>query len=105
MKHSRQMIKELGLLCGFALGIFLVLTLIAGARSLLGGSLGGSLWRLSAFVGAVIWLLAAVILLSGGLRKRMERWRERFPHIPFAWALVLVGTVLVLLACGINYVV
>lgn len=106
MKNSKKMIKELALLCGFALGIFLVLTLIAGIRSLLGGSFSGSLWRLDAFIGAIFWLLAAVFLLSGRLgRKKMKLWTERFPHIPFAWALVLVGAVLILLACLINYFV
>ena len=106
MKQTKQIIKELALIVGFALGIFLVLTLIAGVRSLLGGSLSGSLWRLSAFVGAIIWLLAAVFLLSGRLgRKKMKLWTERFPHIPFAWALVLVGAVLILLACLVNYFV
>ena len=54
MKQSKQIIKELALLFGFALGILLVLTLIAGVRSLLGGSFGGSLWRLGAFIGAII---------------------------------------------------
>lgn len=103
---TKQIIKELALLVGFALGIFLVLILIAGVRSLLGGSLGGSLWRLSTFVGAIIWLLAAVFLLSGRLgRKHMKLWEDRFPHIGFAWALVLVGAVLIVLGCVINYFV
>lgn len=106
MKKQNQVIKELALLCGFALGIFLVLALIAGVRSLLGGSFGGSLWRLGAFIGALICLLAAIFLLSGRLgRKKMKLWTERFPHIPFAWALVLVGAVLILLACLVNYFV
>ncbi len=102
MKQTKQIIKELALIVGFALGIFLVLTLIAGVRSLL----GGSLWRLSAFVGAIIWLLAAVFLLSGRLgRQKMKLWTEHFPHIRFVWALVLIGTVLILLACGLSYFV
>ena len=106
MKQSKQIIKELALLFGFALGILLVLTLIAGVRSRLGGSFGGSLWRLGAFIGAIIWLLAAVFLLSGRLgRKKMKLWTENFPHSPFAWALILVGAVLILLACLVNYFV
>ena len=106
MKQTKQIIKELALIVGFALGIFLVLTLIAGVRSLLGGSLSGSLWRLSAFVGAIIWLLAAVFLLSGRLgRQKMKLWAEHFPHIRFVWALVLIGAVLILLACCISYFV
>ena len=52
---TKQIVKELALLVGAALGIFLVLVLIAWVRSLTGGTLGGSLWRLSAFAGAVIW--------------------------------------------------
>ena len=106
MKQSKQIIKELALLFGFALGILLVLTLIAGVRSLLGGSFGGSLWRLGAFIGAIIWLLAAVFLLSGRLgRKQMKLWKDRFPHVSFAWALILVGAVLICLGCVVNYVV
>lgn len=106
MKQTKQIIKELALIVGFALGIFLVLTLIASVRSLLGGSMGGSLWRLSAFAGAIIWLLAAVFLLSGRLgRQKMKLWTEHFPHIRFVWALVLIGTVLILLACGLSYFV
>lgn len=103
---TKQIIKELALLVGFALGIFLILILIAGVRSLLGGSLSGSLWRLSTFVGAIIWLLAAVFLLSGRLgRKRMKLWENRFPHASFAWALILVGAVLIVLGCAVNYIV
>ena len=103
---TKQIIKELALLVGFALGIFLILILIAGVRSLLGGSLSGSLWRLSTFVGAIIWLLAAVFLLSGRLgRKRMKLWENRFPHVSFAWALILVGAVLIVLGCAVNYIV
>ncbi len=101
-----KIIKELALILGFALGIFLVHTLIAGVRSLLGGSLGGSLWRLSTFVGAIIWLLAAVFLLSGRLgRKQMKLWKAHFPHISFAGALIEVGAVLIVLGCVVNYVV
>lgn len=103
---TKQILRELALLIGAALGIFLVLTLIAWARSLMGGTLGGSLWRLSTFVGAIIWLLAAVFLLSGRLgRKRMKLWENRFPHVSFAWALILVGAVLIALGCVINYFV
>lgn len=103
---TKQIIKELALLVGFALGIFLILILIAGVRSLLGGSLSGSLWRLSTFVGAIIWLLAAVFLLSGRLgRKHMKLWENRFPHVSFAWALILVGAVLIVLGCAVNYIV
>lgn len=102
----KQMIEELALLLGTALGLFLILTLIAGAKSLLGGSLSGSLWRLSTFSGAVIWLQAAVFLLSGHLgRKHMKLWEKRFPHVSFAWALILVGAVLIALGCAINYFV
>lgn len=98
-----KIIKELSLILVFALGIFLVLTLIAGVRSLLGGSLGGSLWRLSAVVGAVIWLLAAVFLLSGRLgRQKMTLWKAHFPHVSFAGALIEVGAVLLLLACTVS---
>ena len=103
MKQTKQIGKELALIVGFALGIFLVLTLIAGVRSLLGGSLGGSLWRLSAFVGAIIWLMVAVFLLSGRLgRQKMKLWTEYFPHVRFVWALVLIGAVLILLACCVS---
>ncbi len=103
---TKQIVKELALLVGAALGIFLVLVLIAWVRSLTGGTLGGSLWRLSAFAGAVIWLLAAVFLLSGRLgRKRMKLWENRFPHVSFDWALILVGAVLIVLGCAVNYIV
>ena len=103
---KKEILKELALLVGFALGIFLVLTLIAGVRSLLGGTLGGSLWRLGVFVGAILWLLAAVFLLSGRLgRKQMKLWKDRFPHVSFAWAMILVGAVLIGLGCAVNYVV
>lgn len=103
---NKEILKELALLVGFALGIFLVLTLIAGVCSLLGGTLGGSLWRLGVFVGAILWLLAAVFLLSGRLgRKQMKLWKDRFPHVSFAWTLILVGAVLIGLGCAVNYVV
>ena len=103
---KKEILKELALLVGFALGIFLVLILIAGVRSLLGGTLGGSLWRLGVFVGAMIWLLAAVFLLSGRLgRRKIKLWKDHFPHVSFAWALILVGAVLIGLGCVINYVV
>ena len=78
---TKQIVKELALLVGAALGIFLVLVLIAWVRSLTGGTLGGSLWRLSAFAGAVIWLLAAVFLLSGRLgRKRIDVYKRQIPY-------------------------
>ena len=55
---------------------------------------------------AVIWLLAAVFLLSGRLgRKRMKLWENRFPHVSFDWALILVGAVLIVLGCAVNYIV
>ena len=48
---TKQIVKELALLVGAALGIFLVLVLIAWVRRLTGGTLGGRLWRLSALRG------------------------------------------------------
>ena len=58
---KKEILKELALLVGFALSIFLVLTLIAGVRSLLGGTLGGSLWRLGVFVGAISTVAAMML--------------------------------------------
>ena len=103
-RTTKQLMKELGLLILFSLGLILILTLAAGIRQLLGGSFAGALWRLSAFGGGIVWLLAAVFLLSGRLgRKKMELWTARFPHISFAWALVVIGGVLILFACAVNY--
>ncbi len=100
----KQLLKELGLLILFSAGLILILTLAAGIRQLLGGSFPGALWRLCAFAGGIIWLLAAVFLLSSRLgRKRMELWAQRFPHISFAWALVIIGGVLIGFACAVNY--
>ena len=83
---TKQIVKELALLVGAALGIFLVLVLIAWVRSLTGGT--------------------AVFLLSGRLgRKRMKLWENRFPHVSFDWALILVGAVLIVLGCAVNYIV
>ena len=42
----KQAGKEIGLIVLFALGLCLILTLAALVRSLLGGSLSGSLWAL-----------------------------------------------------------
>lgn len=105
MKASaKQLLKELGLLILFSLGLILILTLAAGVRQLLGGSFAGALWRLGAFCGGILWLLAAVFLLSSRLgRKKMELWAARFPHISFAWALVLIGGVLIGFACAVNF--
>lgn len=99
----KQAGKEIGLIVLLALGLCLILTLAALVRSLLGGSLSGSLWRLCAFSGGIVLLLSAVFLLSGRLvRQKMKAWTEKFPHVPFAWALVLVGAVLILFACMVN---
>lgn len=89
----------------FALAAALLLALGTGVWSLLGGTFLAGLWRVYAFGGGLIWLLAAVFLLSGRLAQRgMPQWEARFPHIKFVWALVLTGTVLLLLACGAEYI-
>lgn len=99
----KQSGKEIGLILLFGLGLCLILTLTALVRSLLGGSFAGSLWRLCAFSGGIVLLLAAVFLLSSCLgRQKMKAWTEKFPHVPFAWALVLFGAVLILFACMVN---
>ena len=99
----KQAGKEIGLIVLLALGLCLILTLAALVRSLLGGSLSGSLWRLCAFSGGIVLLLSAVFLLSSRLvRQKMKAWTEKLPHVPFAWALVLVGAVLILFACMVN---
>lgn len=100
----KQVLKEIGLLALFALGLCLIGTLAAGICHLLGQDFAGMLWRICAFAGGIILLLAAVFLLSGRLsRKKMKLWDSRFPHIPFYMALVETGVLLILFACIFNY--
>ena len=35
----------------------------------------------------------------------MKLWENRFPHVSFDWALILVGAVLIVLGCAVNYIV
>ena len=49
--------------------------------------------------------LACDMIFAAEKVKKMKLWTENFPHIPFVWALILVGAVLILLACVINYFV
>lgn len=98
------LIKELGLLLGAALAVCAVCALAALVRHFTGGSFAGSFWRIGAFVGAIILLLAAVFFISSRLgRRKMKFWSARFPHVPFAWGLVLIGFVLLFVACAVNY--
>lgn len=99
-----QLGKELGLLLGAALAICALCALGALVYHLTGGSFAGSLWRIGAFAGAIILLLGAVFFISRRLGSRqMKFWSARFPHVPFAWGLVLIGFVLLLFSCAVNY--
>lgn len=107
MEKFRTILKELGAVMLFSCAMALLMLLIALLINLIGG--GGILnawWRLCAFVGAVILLMTAVVMLTNRVGSlKMELWENRFPHLPFICAVLLVGVVLLLVACTANYLV
>ncbi len=98
--------KELGALLLVSIGAVLVLAIVALVPELLGAAeLGDAWWRLCAFAGAIVLLLAAVLLLTNRRGSgHMEAWETRFPHVPFPYAVGLVGAVLLAAACLINFI-
>lgn len=99
-------LKEIGLILLFAFILVLILALIAAAVSATGGSFLESFWRLNAFLGGIVLLLAAVLLLTTPfLGKKMEAWEKRFSHVRFSYALCSVGAVLILTAGLVNYLI
>lgn len=106
MNTIKSALKEIGIFMLFALGLVLLLALIALVNHIAGGSFADSFWRLCAFLGGIFLLFTAVLLLaSPSLEKKMAIWRKRFPHIRFSYALGLEGVVLILVSCVVNYLI
>ncbi|MCD7769207.1 MAG: hypothetical protein LUH36_03705 [Oscillospiraceae bacterium] len=106
MKNTvKNVLRELCLLILFALAVALVLALVALVITAVSdGVFTDSLWRLCAFAGSFCLLGTAVLLLtSRSGSKRMDAWEQRFPHIHFTYALLLIGVLLLLICGGLNY--
>lgn len=105
MKGVQTRLKELGTVLLFGGAVLLLLALIALVRMAAGGaSFLGTWWRLCAFTGGIVLLAAAVLLLTHRAdSKKMALWEKRFPHLPFTWAVLLLGVVLILAAGAVNY--
>lgn len=101
----RRLGKSIGKLLLFLLPTLAALALLASILALAkAGNWLMLFWRLCCAAGGLVLLLAAVLLLTGGRKQyEMKRWEQNFPGLSFKMALILVGTILILVGCLANY--
>lgn len=108
MKTStKQTVKSIARITLFSLGLAALMAVISlGAALLTSGPFTGTFWQLCSGAGGFALLCSAVLLLThrGAERKTMRLWEAHFPGLSFTAAILTAGAVLILCACGVNYI-
>lgn len=98
--------KNLGKILLFAVIVLAVICVVSFILDLAEVGDGITLfWRICCIVGAIILLVAAVLLITDRKTgRKMKWWEESFPGFPFTAAILLVAAVLLVAGGIVNYV-
>ena len=106
MNESKQTgaVQNLLLVVLFSAALLVILGLISGIAALAGADGLTLFWRLCCILGAIVLILAAVLLMTNGKKQhKMAWWEARFPALPFTAAVLLAGVLILLAGVIVNY--